>query len=75
MFVLAFPPLPAATSLSQSFINSHSLSFSHSHPLCFDFLQVDALNHECPGTSVKASQVSVAHIPASPHIFTFLCVT
>lgn len=35
-------------------------------------LQVDALNHECPGTSLEASQVSVAHIPAPPthtHIY------
>ena len=29
--------------------------------LFFLFLQVDALNHECPGTSVEASQVSVEH--------------
>lgn len=40
-------------------------------------LQVDALNHECPGTSLEASQVSVAHIPAPQthtHIFTLLRV-
>lgn len=59
--------------LSQSFTVLHFLSFSHSHPLLFS-LQVDALNHERPGTSVEAGQVSIAHILASPDIFTFLCV-
>lgn len=53
------------------------LSLTHTDTLLLIlfFLQVDALNHECPGTSVEASQVSVAHIPASPHVFTFLRVS
>lgn len=66
MFVLV--GFPSITSHCQS-------SVSHWDILILFFLQVDALNHERPGTSVEASQVSVAHIPASPHVFTFLCVS
>lgn len=59
-------------------INTHSRSFSDYPPVWF-FLQVDVLNHECSAISVEASQVSVAHIPASPppppppHIYLSVC--
>lgn len=39
------------------------------------FIQVDALNHESPGISAEASQVSVTFLLLPLWMFTFQCVS